>query len=241
MTSSGTDAWSPILPHRAAGYRYDGDTLVHAPYHDMTLPIGGGSLYSTVSDLLRWDRALYGDKLLSKASLQKMFTPERKDYAYGWLVQKRGDRNVLEHGGGINGFVTMLSRYPDDQTLVAVLSNVEGSHAAPMSRDLAAIAFGDPYEVPKTRIAVAVAPEALERYVGKYQGVPNPTLTVTREGSRLFVQMQGQPRLEVLPESESRFFLRREDRAISFVEGPDGKITQAILHGGKDQEIKKIE
>jgi hypothetical protein len=60
-------------------------------------------------------------------------------------------------------------------------------------------------------------------------------ITVTREGSRLFVQATGQPRFEIFAESESEFFLKAVDAQITFQK--DG----LILHqGGADQKAKKV-
>jgi len=65
----------------------------------MSLPYAAGSLYSTANDLYRWDRALYTDKLLGKASREKMWTPVKNDYAYGWAVGQAHQHKQIAHGG----------------------------------------------------------------------------------------------------------------------------------------------
>ena len=104
MKDSGHDEWAPVLKNRATGYSGTGDAMVHAPYHDMSIPIGGGDLYSTVEDLLLWDQALYGEKVLSRKSIDRMFTPVLNNYGYGWSIQTHNGRKVINHAGGINGF-----------------------------------------------------------------------------------------------------------------------------------------
>jgi CubicO group peptidase (beta-lactamase class C family) len=242
MKNTGSNSWTPILPHRASAYRFDGDILVNAEYDDFTLSIGGGSLYSTVNDLLLWDQALYGNNLLSKASLEKMFTPEKNGYAYGWNIRERFKRRVMEHDGTINGFVSLISRYPEDQTLVVILCNVDDPPSS-LPSDLPAIAFGEPYEVFKERTIVKVDPQIYDAYLGKYEPERSFVLTVTREGGRLFVQGTNQARREVFPESPTKFFVKRTDtQQISFVKGPDGKVTHAVLHMGTvEKKAPKIE
>ena len=101
---------------------------------DMSLPYAAGGLYSTVLDLNRWEEALYTERLAPAADMARFFTPmvESTDqagfgYAYGQLVgDDRGSRLVW-HNGGINGFYTHLSRYPDDHITVALLTNRERS------------------------------------------------------------------------------------------------------------------
>ncbi len=149
LENTGYDVSATILSHRASGYSRRRDHIVNAAYLDMDQPYAAGSLYSTVEDLYKWDRALEGRKLLSAKSYEKMWTPFKNNYAYGWAVFS-GKHRLLGHNGRIDGFSTDFSRYPDDNTCVIVLSNLDsGSHATPISRDVAAILFGIPYEIPR--------------------------------------------------------------------------------------------
>ncbi|MDX1604417.1 MAG: serine hydrolase domain-containing protein, partial [Salinimicrobium sediminis] len=59
MDDTGYDHHATILKNRAAGYEKNGNEYVNAPYLDMSLPYAAGSMYSTVEDLYKWDRALY--------------------------------------------------------------------------------------------------------------------------------------------------------------------------------------
>jgi CubicO group peptidase (beta-lactamase class C family) len=92
MKDTGYDFPAPIVPHRAAGYRRIGDQLANAAYLDMTIPHGAGALYSTVEDLHRWSVALDERKLISSGAYEKMFTPAKGNYAYGWIVDKQFGR-----------------------------------------------------------------------------------------------------------------------------------------------------
>jgi D-alanyl-D-alanine carboxypeptidase len=144
MKDTGYDAWSVVLKHRASGYSMNGPALINAPYLDMTLPYAAGSLYSTVDDLLIWDQALYTDKLLTPASKEKMFTPGLSNYGYGWFIDKQLNRRHVAHGGGINGFNTIISRFTDDKAVVIVLSNLNSNMIDKMGTALAAMLFGEP-------------------------------------------------------------------------------------------------
>jgi CubicO group peptidase (beta-lactamase class C family) len=82
---------------------------------------------------------------------------------------------------------------------------------------------------------VKVDPSIYEAYAGTYELSPAFALTVTREGDRIFTQATGQPKIEIFPESETRFFLKVVDAQIDFVRGPDGKVTGLVLHqNGRD-------
>ncbi len=90
MKDSGYDENEPIVARRAAGYSQGPTGPINAKYTDMTTPFSAGALYSTVEDLLRWERALFGKKVLSEASLKKMTTPGKNDYAFGLYVSENG-------------------------------------------------------------------------------------------------------------------------------------------------------
>jgi CubicO group peptidase (beta-lactamase class C family) len=112
MKQTGSDTLTAIIPRRAAGYSPASGArsgeLRNAQYIDMTVPIGGGSLYSTTDDLTRWAHALFGGKLLSAESLQKMTRPEKDNYAYGLRIGNVGERRAYNHPGGIEGFNSAL-------------------------------------------------------------------------------------------------------------------------------------
>jgi CubicO group peptidase (beta-lactamase class C family) len=111
MNDSGYDSNSAIIPHRASGYTPTPNGPVNAGYIDMTIPFSAGALYSTTDDLLRWEQGLFGGKVLSAASLKKMTTPFKNDYAFGLGVRSDKGHTVIEHGGGIEGFNTQMSYF----------------------------------------------------------------------------------------------------------------------------------
>jgi CubicO group peptidase (beta-lactamase class C family) len=129
MKDSGYDHFNTILPKRATGYQLTPNGYENAPYLDMSIPYAAGSLYSTVDDLFKWDRALYTDKLLSADLKTTMFTPVMQNYAFGWGVRKmkldddKTEVATISHNGGINGFSTVEIRLPDTQDLVVLLDN----------------------------------------------------------------------------------------------------------------------
>ena len=77
--------------------------------------------------------------------------------------------------------------------------------------------------------------------VGKYD-YGNATMTVTREGDRLFAELTGQPKSEIFPKSPTEFFWKVVDAQVEFVKNDAGKVTKAIHHqGGQTLEAPRIE
>jgi len=88
---------------------------------------------------------------------------------------------------------------------------------------------------------VAVDPKIFDGYVGRYELAPDFILSVTREGSQLFVQATGQPKLEVFAEGERDYFYKVVDAQISFETDSQGRASKLILHqNGVDQPAKRI-
>jgi CubicO group peptidase (beta-lactamase class C family) len=171
MKDTGYDHHETILAKRASGYEKRPGGYINAPYLDMSLPYAAGSLYSTVGDLYLWDQALYTEKLLSPQLKELMFKPGLSNYAYGWVVQKaplggQGEPvTIIQHGGGINGFNTLITRLPESKNLIVLLNSTGGTKLQDMSQKIAAILFGKPYKAPLRDIADTLFDTVMEKDV----------------------------------------------------------------------------
>ena len=163
MMNSGYDHSDVILKNRAAGYEKQGKKIVNAAYLDMSIPYAAGSLYSTVEDLYLWDQALYTNKLLSEKSMELLFKPYIKaggaSYGYGWFIDEfdngdKGKPKMVGHGGGINGFNTIISRIFTDKNLVVLLNNTGGTVLGEMTNAIQAILYNKPFEQPQKSLAL---------------------------------------------------------------------------------------
>jgi CubicO group peptidase (beta-lactamase class C family) len=242
MADTGYDCPTTILKNRATGYSSMNGKRINSEYLDMSIPHAAGALYSTVEDLFTWNEALFSDKLLSAKSREAMMTVDKNNYAYGLAVNQQLNRKMVSHGGGINGFNTALARFPEEKVTVVVLRNADYGFSNPgkIGQDLAAIVFGEKYEIPRERVAIKIDPKILDAYVGQYELAPSFILTMTREGDSLMTQATGQPKFELFPESETKFFLKVVDTQVTFVKDDKGAVTHLILHQGGDRTAKKI-
>jgi hypothetical protein len=235
MEDSGYDSNSTVIPHHATSYAQSRNGPVDAGCIDMSVPFSAGSLYSTTHDLLRWQHALFEGKLLSAASLKKMTTPFKRDYACGLMVTTLNGRTEISHGGGIEGFVAMLAYYPDDKLSVIVLGNIESGAPPDIATKLAAIAHGEKVTLPSERKESSVQPDILATYVGTYELSPTFSIVVTLEDNQLMAQATNQRKIPIFPESETKFFYKVVDAQIEFFKNDQGQITHLVLHqNGRD-------
>lgn len=237
MKDSGYDSNTAIIPRRAAGYVPGPKGPANAGYIHMSIPHAAGALYSTTEDLLRWEQGLFGGKLLSAASMEKLTTPNKNNYAFGLVVRAENGRRVISHGGGIDGFNTSLVYYPDSRTTVAVLANINGPAPDRMATQLGASTHGDAVVLASERKAIELPAAALKKYVGVYGVRSGVDLAIGLDGSQLTAQLTGQPAFPLFAESETRFFLRAVEAAVEFTIDPSGAVTAATLLQGSSKTV----
>lgn len=115
--------------NRAFGYEPDDDGFKANDYDPLNTIIGSGSIYSTINDLIQWDKALYGEALVSQKTLDLAFTSgtnnsgESLDYGFGWGIDSFAGHKRVRHGGSWVGFRTHIARIPDLKFTVIMLSN----------------------------------------------------------------------------------------------------------------------
>lgn len=138
----------PIIRGRAEGYETSNGELVNDAYLSMNQPGAAGALCSTVIDLLSWTSALRAGRVVTPESYARMTTDHTLNdgsavgYGFGLGVGSLEGRSTVSHGGGINGFNTMLAHYPDSDLDVVVLSNTSGPHAGRVAEKIARWALG---------------------------------------------------------------------------------------------------
>jgi CubicO group peptidase (beta-lactamase class C family) len=240
MLNSGYDYNHIILKNRACGYNLKKDKLVNAQYIHMANVHASGGLYSTVEDMYVWDRALYTEKLVKHSSLEQMLTPFTKNYGYGWGIITIFNRKMVGHNGDMDGFQTNITRFPDEDVCIIVLSNFGHAPIGKIGVELAAIVFGEKYQIPGKQTAAKIDPKILDDYVGQYEVNPNFSLAITKDNGRLFCQPTGQKKLELMPESETKFSVEGVDAQIVFIRDDDGTVRKLmLLQSGREISAKK--
>jgi CubicO group peptidase (beta-lactamase class C family) len=185
MNESGHDGDAAnLIPFAAAGYVPAGvDGYGKAPYVDWSTKTGNGSLYSTVDDLYRFDRALNTDSLLKDLTRQEYFV-EGEGSRYGWYITRRLGHRAMIAKGRSPGFTAELDRYPDDDLTIILLSNSDSTVTQdPIAASLAAIVFGQRPSIPIMH-GVTMSQSVLDSFAGQYQFgadffTPNESFTLS--------------------------------------------------------------
>ena len=242
MQTAGFDFANNHSADKTTGYNFiKGDKYEASGVVDSTVAFSAGSLYGSVKDLYAWHQALQKNKLLSAASWKKVYTPFLSKYAFGLQIDTVYGKPVVEHGGGIFGYTSILKRFPNDDVVVIVLSNNSSTKTQELAGKLAALIFQQPLEWPAKKVFVQVPEETLKVYVGDYELMPNFVIAITVENGKLMGQPTGQGKTELLAENENKFYVEPADADVSFVKDDSGKVTALKLtQRGRTQEAKKI-
>ncbi len=252
MAHTGYGADPEFVARQVQGYTREGDAIAPAPPLSMTQPHAAGALLSTVDDLQTWNRALHEGRVLQSATYRQMITPTGKateaEYGFGLNRQTLHGRDAIAHGGGINGFSTVLAYLPGPDIGVVVLQNTDdngrGQDPEAVARRLAAIALGDPYPA-GTPIAVDAA--VLKQVEGVYRvdadikrvlRVVNGALTSQRSGGQRSTLTPIAAGTFLYPDGFNRLVLERDGsgRVTAMRFFPDGE-GEGVVAPRTDQTL----
>jgi CubicO group peptidase (beta-lactamase class C family) len=126
------EAGGPAVPRRAYGYAVDAKGFSPRDQSPTSAVLGDGGVYSSVADLVAWDRALDTHALVGAATQRLAWTPwtlpegTSAHYGFGWFIDEDGGRVRLSHHGETCGFTNAIVKYPEQRLTVIVLTNRAG-------------------------------------------------------------------------------------------------------------------
>lgn len=234
-----------VLPGRAPGYERDSTGWRRADFLNMTQPYSAGALCSTVGDLARWNILLATGGVVTAASYRAMTAPEGAaaghHYGFGLFVDTLGGRRMIQHGGGINGFITANAYLPDDSLSVTVLTNTGSANPDHLMRNVARAALGIPLARPPARVSLSAAERA--RYAGRYEiaqpdGKPLPA--TVRNGPRALSLLVQDDSVELIPFGHDAFGDADESLRITFSADSTGVSGFTVTAGGQTMRARRV-
>ncbi|HEY2846754.1 MAG TPA: serine hydrolase [Pyrinomonadaceae bacterium] len=184
------------------GYNYNFDTKETAkvPYRDISDTAAAGSINSSARDMAEWLRfvmnggVVNGKHLVSEAGYTEWLKPQMNiqkgiDYGFGWFLQDWNGLKVVQHGGNIDGFNSMVAMIPEKKLGFVMLTNVGVS---PLGNDLMPIIWSNILGDPAAH-APKLDATTRDRLTGKYRlAAAGLDVDITPEGNELFVSLPGQ-------------------------------------------------
>jgi CubicO group peptidase (beta-lactamase class C family) len=240
MAHSGYEWEQPVIKQRAPGYIDTGAGINQADFIDESTMHAAGGLYSTAEDLYRWAQVLASGALLHPDTLKRMTVPVYPQYGYGWELYSLHNHAVVGHSGGLPGYVSNFARFPADDAVIIILSNL-GSAAVPQMTDaLAAILFGATYQLPTAHTFIQVDPAVLVDYVGDYNVTYFGRTSVLKfrlENEKFVMNVTGLPQATLSAISDTTFYARSKgDIEMTFVRSADGRVDSIDMNWAGHQQ-----
>jgi CubicO group peptidase (beta-lactamase class C family) len=256
LTSTGVIDRTRIQKNRADGYTgdeeapperiYAGFSLLdgmmrRAIYTRLPSPSADGGLYSTAGDLDRWVTALDQGKLLSAAARAEMMTPQLGSYGTGWFSLERYGRSLRSHTGNLPGFVSVIDRYAGGELTVILLCNIDSGRIGRTASSIEAMAFHQPYDLPRSHKIIEVPPGSNAPLTGAYKTDDGRVVTIS-EGKRfLEATMPNEYTAGLLLEAPRQFYMPLGEGTFTFSAEPDHARTLTMHYNGKDIIAHRVE
>lgn len=213
---------------------------------------GPYGISSTIEDMLKWDQALYTNKLVSRSVQEEAYETAKlnngKDatlrgipYGFGWLILPAlpDEGRRFMHTGGYPGYMTIITRFPDKNKTIIMLTNIYNViNLYRLDSAIENILFDKPFKIPEAlpfKTSISLTPLQLKAIEGTYdlEAAPAIKFTITTENGQAYAQVTGQPRAEIYPRTALDFFYTVVTARIKFTEDDAGRITKLTLfqHG----------
>ncbi len=177
------DDYRLVIPQRASAYA-PGDSGGYTIDMSNWQQTGDGAVFTTVEDLLLWDRNFYEPRVGGQALLDALQTRgmlvrgDTLQYALGLFIDDYRGARTVSHGGSWGGYRAELLRFPDEHFSVAVLCNLATTNPSAHAQRVADVyldgrldarAQGGPVASHGERRTVTLSEAQLRRWTGTYQ------------------------------------------------------------------------
>ena len=206
--------------------------LQPVPNWDLPTLAGAGALRSSAADMLKFVAAHLAASGGVPASMLATRRPAtgNTEVGLGWMIAKRGSKEVVWHNGGTGGFQSFIGFDRVARVGVVVLSN---SQAGPPGVDDIGHHLLDETQplvgAKKERREISFDATKFDAFVGHYQLAPKFVMSVMREGDRFYTQATGQQKIEIFAMGDRVFFPKVVDAELEFTLDASGKASKMTL------------
>lgn len=224
MTHTSAGNFDSVIINAVNGYdpALEKDRFKPAIYMSWNWSFGNGNIVSNVDDLLKWDNALYTDKIIKKEWLEKAWTQYTLSdgriahYGFGWSINNFHGMKLIEHDGGVNGFSSDGIRVPSKKLYVVILSNKPSTDQNRIAQDITVRLAGLKLTVPSH--------QSIHKNINEYGGV----YALHADG----VKHVG----DSIDKNQYRYFTNKQDTLFAQT---TGVLRDTMFHVSKDLFIHK--
>jgi CubicO group peptidase (beta-lactamase class C family) len=230
----------------AKGYQPSGTSGLEAatPIH-WSGKTGNASVVTTAREQALWTRAVFGNRLLKRASRDAILDTSQKP-GYGWFrsLSPRFHETVYYMNGRAPGFTSFMLYLPREQMTVVVFSNIYSSATTDIGNDVAAIALGLPFQAFKTRNPPP-SPQEMRSCAGSFKFGPDfyqkdAEVNLTASDTELSLHWPSGDISPLIPLAPDRFIDRAYWEEVRLERGTNGIPTALIYDRFRGEAIQKI-
>lgn len=209
--------------------------------------VGDGMVNSNPQDLLKWDRALYKDKLINDKDRELIFSSgmttdsSQTDYGFGWMIDStKTYGKIASHSGGWAGYISYIERDIDNDKTIIILQNNSLSKTEIPIKNTRRILYNQEVEKP-----IKLDSEMLKPYAGKYLTDSQKVKEIAFENDKLYVIMSADYKMELVPVSKTKFIVDGWSPEVSYTfvlnnKGEVEKYRVVQKSQGIDKEANRI-
>ncbi len=211
------------------GYDYNFDTkeTTRRPFREIGEVAPAGSINSSARDMAEWIRfvlnggMINGKRLVSEKGFDEWLKPQMKmnptgtvNYGLGWFLQTWNGLKVVQHGGNIDGFNSLVAMIPEKKLGFVMLTNVSSSS---LGSDIMPVIWSnilgepknDPTNVPATPKPEANSPVEAKELIGKYSppGSTSAIVEIKEDDGKITFNIPGQQPYALSPKADGSFAL----------------------------------
>lgn len=210
------------------------ERLDRVPNWHLSSLAGAGGLRSSTNDLLGLLAAQLGFEESPLAEAMAATRSVRgprgggprsgRQMALGWMVSHIGDKEILWHDGETAGYATFMGIDLKSRLGVVVLSNTSIS-----LDDVGFHLLSGTYPLAKQYKEVPIDPGLLDGYVGRYRLDDESSISITREGGRLFAQPPSDGKFGLFAKGDREFFSKTSDTQVIFRPGTGASSNRLVV------------
>jgi hypothetical protein len=193
---------------------------------------------------------LFNGKVLNEKSLAAALTsvktndgktPPNGEYGYGLVIREYRGLQVVEHGGGLHGFISELGRFPQEKLTVVILTNISPPEVSMDANTVGQFYLWDKMEKQPSYSMQTSTAQDLKAYEGRYDFTNGAVMTITSEGSSLFAQLTGQQRFPIFAAGPDEFFWKVVEAKIKFKRNENRQVVGGhFSQGGNEIDVQKM-
>lgn len=202
--------------------------------------MAAAGLWTTPSDLARFALELAqayagrSERVISKEMARQMLTEGVGGWGLGIGLGGRDGRASFSHGGSNNGYKCTMFVYRDGEQGAIIMTN--GDRGSALANELMR-AIAREYDWPDYRPVERTVAEVDQKIYANYTGAYTDgrvRITVEVKGGKMYLTAvaAGLIGAELLPESETEFFMLDDNIRIKFVREEEGPASEMVINVG---------